>query len=317
PRQETPMLMELADGRNITAKESVQLTVRVRGALGKPLLYTGWFVIIPMMSSSQFPILLGKPFINETGWFSDGLKGLPEVILDVEEEELDVAQGGEQTGEFDLTSTAPELKLEIERLIRMYDSGESPRGICQAEPFRIELTNTTPVHTAPRHLSATRRKALEPLIDDLLDRGAIMPTVDSSTNSSTPAAEGGSETKVVAPTLKEYSLENLNDFFLRYEAYAADKTVKKPAHWFKLIDAPLRAALLDVTGTKKVSTDEEAKKFKKDLFSLDAPATSYDLHTELFTVVMEKSLSVTAFIKYVTNFKRIVSQAPDLGVDST
>ncbi|GKT33317.1 hypothetical protein ADUPG1_007267, partial [Aduncisulcus paluster] len=133
----------------------------------------------------------------------------------------------------------------------------------------------------------------------------------------TPAAEGGSETKVVAPTLKEYSLENLNDFFLRYEAYAADKTVKKPAHWFKLIDAPLRAALLDVTGTKKVSTDEEAKKFKKDLFSLDAPATSYDLHTELFTVVMEKSLSVTAFIKYVTNFKRIVSQAPDLGVDST
>ncbi|GKT21790.1 hypothetical protein ADUPG1_011982, partial [Aduncisulcus paluster] len=144
-----------------------------------------------------------------------------------------------------------------------------------------------------------------------------MPTVDSSTNSSTPAVEGGSETKVVAPTLKEYSLENLNDFFLRYEAYAADKTVKKPAHWFKLIDAPLRAALLDVTGTKKVSTDEEAKKFKKDLFSLDAPATSYDLHTELFTVVMEKSLSVTAFIKYVTNFKRIVSQAPDLGVDST
>ncbi|GKT30536.1 hypothetical protein ADUPG1_005535, partial [Aduncisulcus paluster] len=122
------------------------------------------------------PILLGKPFINETGWFSDGLKGLPEVILDVEEEELDVAQGGEQTGEFDLTSTAPELKLEIERLIRMYNSGESPRGICQAEPFRIELTNTTPVHTAPRHLSATRRKALEPLIDDLLDRGAIVPS---------------------------------------------------------------------------------------------------------------------------------------------
>ncbi|GKT27879.1 hypothetical protein ADUPG1_000252 [Aduncisulcus paluster] len=123
-----------------------------------------------------------------------------------------------------------------------------------------------------------------------------------------------------------------------YEAYATDKTVKKPAYWFKLIDAPLRVALLDVTGTKKVRTDEEAKKFKKDLFSLqgphqevvtgrhlghfwvvtgeglvslDAPATSYDLHTELFTVVMEKSLSVTSFIKYVTNFKRIVSQAQD------
>ncbi|GKT34515.1 hypothetical protein ADUPG1_007857, partial [Aduncisulcus paluster] len=119
--------------------------------------------------------------------------------------------------------------------------------------------------------------------------------------------------RVEVPTLKEYSLKNLTEFFTRYEAYKADPSVIRPTQWHRLFDPPLLAALQLVTGIKTISNESELAEFKKKLIELDAPSSSFDLHTELSVIHMEHDMSITSFINYVTTFKAVVSRAPGLG----
>ncbi|GKT31877.1 hypothetical protein ADUPG1_006203, partial [Aduncisulcus paluster] len=173
PLEDCHIPLELADGRVVTSNRRAWLSLRIRGALGKPLVYSGWFIDVPMSSSTQFPVLLGEPFIRETSWFSEGLPSLPEVIADFEEDEIAVPVATEDTGSFDLSGTAPELMDAVKKLTSQYEAKSRKVGICKGDPVEIVVTDTHPVNCPPRRLSPDRREALQLLIDDLLARGAI------------------------------------------------------------------------------------------------------------------------------------------------
>ncbi|GKT30487.1 hypothetical protein ADUPG1_001526, partial [Aduncisulcus paluster] len=122
---------------------------------------------------------------------------------------------------------------------------------------------------------------------------------------------------VDVPCLRKYTLEDLNEFFLRYDAYKSNPRVSSPSSWIRLIDPALLSSLKDILGFGVIDSTEELKKFKKALYELDGPTSSFDLHTELAGVCMKKDLSVVSFIEYVKSFKAKVQQAPDVGVDKT
>ncbi|GKT28890.1 hypothetical protein ADUPG1_005078, partial [Aduncisulcus paluster] len=60
-----------------------------------------------------------------------------------------------------------------------------------------------------------------------------------------------------------YSMENLNDFFLRYDAYKSNPKVSNPSPWHRLIDPALLSSLKDILGFDSISTSEELKSLKR------------------------------------------------------
>ncbi|GKT28491.1 hypothetical protein ADUPG1_004961 [Aduncisulcus paluster] len=86
-----------------------------------------------------------------------------------------------------------------------------------------------------------------------------MPATTSSTTSSSESTVA----HVDIPCLKSYSMENLNDFFLRYDAYKSNPKVSNPSPWHRLIDPALLSSLKDILGFDSISTSEELKSLKR------------------------------------------------------
>ncbi|GKT28444.1 hypothetical protein ADUPG1_004947, partial [Aduncisulcus paluster] len=99
-------------------------------------------------------------------------------------------------------------------------------------------------------------------------------------------------------------MENLNDFFLRYDAYKSNPKVSNPSPWHRLIDPALLSSLKDILGFDSISTSEELKSLKRP-----------------FILWMGQRLRLTfiwhSYINYVKAFKAVIQQAPDFGVDKT